>query len=76
MEEQTTALRELIQAAFDSLEEQGLMRKTGEFTRGRAGDLQPFYINTTVSKWLNETGLMKDFEEYVELTSQQRGPIN
>lgn len=50
MEEQTATLKEIIQQAFYSLEEQGLMLKTGEWTIGKVGDLQPFYTRTTVSK--------------------------
>jgi len=54
-----------IQQAFDSLEEQGLIRKTGELRRGKAGALQPVYVATTVAVWLEETGLMEDFELYL-----------
>jgi hypothetical protein len=69
-------MREVVQEAFDSLEEQGLLRKTGELRRGIAGDSQPIYVATTVSKWLNETGLISDFEEYLHRASPQNGPIN
>lgn len=69
-------MREVVQEAFDSLEVQGLLRKTGELRRGVAGDLQPIYVPTTVSRWLDETGLIRDFEEYLERTASQNGLIN
>jgi hypothetical protein len=59
------AMREVIQQAFDLLEEQGLMRKTGELVRGRAEDLQPVYTPTIVADWLDETGLIDDFNQYL-----------
>jgi hypothetical protein len=73
MQEQPATLKEIIQAAFDSLEEAGLMRKTGQFSRDEDGDLQPWYTATTVSKWLNETGLSKQFDEYLESKASQDG---
>jgi hypothetical protein len=66
-----STLQEIIQQAFDLLEEQGLLRKTGELRRGMAGDLQPVYTPTTVSKWLDETGLKREFQEYLDKTGQQ-----
>jgi hypothetical protein len=70
MEEQIT-MKEIIQAAFDSLEEAGLMRKTGQFSRDEDGNLQPWYTATTVSKWLDEMGLSKQFDEYLESRAAQ-----
>lgn len=67
---------EVVQEALESLEEQGLLRRNGELVRGIAGDLQPVYVATTVSKWLNETGLIRDFEEYLERADPQGGLIN
>ena len=62
-----------IQEAFDALEEQGLIRKSGELRGSQAGDLQPVYIATAVAKWLNETGLLRDFEEYRDRAAAQNG---
>jgi hypothetical protein len=70
MEEQMT-LKEIIQAAFDSLEEAGLMRKTGRLVIGMHGDLQPVYAPTAVSKWLDEAGLRKQFDDYLESRAAQ-----
>lgn len=76
MKEQTATMKEIIQQAFDSLEEAGLMRKTGKFMRGMAGDLQPVYTATTVSKWLDETDLRKQFDDYLESRAAQGSPLN
>ena len=59
------AMRKVSQQALDVLEEQGLIRKTGELVRGMAGDLQPVYTRTTVADWLDETGLIEDFNKHL-----------
>jgi hypothetical protein len=69
-------MKEVVQEALVSLEVQGLLRKTGEPRRGVAGDLQPIYVATTMSKWLDETRLIDDFEEYLKLTARQTGSTN
>ena len=40
------------------------------------GDVQPVYALTTVGVWLQETGLMEEFEEYLELTNQKNVRTN
>lgn len=59
---------------FDSLEEAGLMRKTREI--GLPGNLQPVYMHTTVYEWLNETGLRKEFDDYLQAKSGQSSSLN
>ena len=59
-----------IQETIECLELQGLLRKTGELRRYKFGNLQPVYVSTTVAKWLNETGLIKEFLEYVDTADQ------
>jgi hypothetical protein len=66
--------KKIIQEAFDSLEAQGLMRKTGELVRGRGGDLQPVYVPTLVSKWLDETGQMDRFLASLETFWEHTSP--
>jgi hypothetical protein len=65
-----------IQEAIDSLEEQGLLRKTGDFRRGMNGDLQPVYVATPVAKWLEQTGLIDEFNEYLGQPRQKKVQVN
>jgi hypothetical protein len=69
-------LKKIIQDAFESLEAQGLMRKTGKLLRGKDGDLQPVYVATLVSKWLDETGQMNKFLASLENADQGAQALN
>jgi hypothetical protein len=62
-------LKCIAQEALDSLEVQGLLRKTGGLRQGKDGDLQPIYRRTVVSEWLDETGLMGEFLAFLETRS-------
>lgn len=55
-----------VQEALDSLEVKGLVRKTDDFRRGNDGDLQPVYVQTLVSEWLDKTGLMGEFLTFLD----------
>jgi hypothetical protein len=65
-----------VQEAFDCLEEQGLLRKTGEFRKGKNGDLQPLYVATSVAKWLEQTGLIEEFNEHLGQPRQEKTNVN
>jgi hypothetical protein len=65
-----------IQEAFDCLEEQGLLRKTGEFRKGMNGDLQPVYVATSVARWLDQTGLIEEFKEHIGQPSREKTNVN
>ena len=62
-------LKCIAQEALDSLEVEGLVRKTGDFRQGNDGDLQPVYVRTLVSEWLDKTGLMGEFRAFLDTRS-------
>lgn len=59
-------LKCIIQEAFDSLEVDGLFYRTGDFRRGKDGDLQPVYRLTVASEWLDQTGLTDEFHAFAD----------
>jgi hypothetical protein len=62
-------LKSIAQEALDSLEVQGLLRKTGDLRQGNDGDIQPIYVRTVVSEWLDKTGLMGEFLAFLDARS-------